>query len=181
MARAPGSSVRWSADTGAAHRSTTAAQTAASRARTSASDSPATRTTLSRERSPRTSATVEGATPSARARSWRTAVLASPSTGGAVTRTRSASSCHATISSREARGWTRRCTSAPSGRAVGGIGNLLGGEEAIVSRKGVAEIVDQLPAHAPERLELQPQPGFLGAVLLGQLFAAQLGVTDDHL
>src|SRR6185436_18355266 len=75
--------------------------------RTAPASSERMRKSLSRAAAPRTSSTVEGATPSAAARSRVTARLARPSWGGAATRTRSASSRHPTTSSRAAPGCTR--------------------------------------------------------------------------
>src|SRR5207245_8208044 len=97
--------------------------TRCSRARASVSVSPLIRTSLSRPRSPRTTRTVEGATSSAWASRALTAALAAPSTGGAVTRTRRASSRQPVMAARAARGCTRTRSRATSGR--GAVAALL--------------------------------------------------------
>src|SRR4030095_5233391 len=123
----------------------------------------------------------DGDTPSARASSRATAAFAAPSTGGAVTRSFKVASCQPTISSREARGWTRSDSRTPSALTVVLVLAEVGGHHAVVALEGRAKVLDELPANAPQRLDLASDPRFLGAPLLDDLLAAQLGLAHLQL
>src|SRR6185503_2723607 len=153
----------------------------ARRLRISAAPSPATSTIFSRVWRPCTTLMDDGDTPSARAKSRATAAFAAPSTGGAVTRSFRVASCQPTISSREARGWTRRDSRAPSALDVVLVLAELGGHHAVVALERRAEVLDELPADTPQRLDLAPDPRLFGAPLLDDLLAAQLGLAHLEL
>src|SRR3989441_6760714 len=148
---------------------------------TSASVRPATRTRLSRLLFPPTTCTVAGATRSARATRATTAALAAPSTGGAVTRTRRTPSCQPRISSREARGCTRRRSRAPSALRLAGVLTEVGRHHAVVALERRTQVLDELAAHAPERLDLAPDLRLLAARSLYDLLAPQLGLPHVEL
>ena len=78
-----------------------------SAARRAAMSTPSTSSVFSRDVWPLTRVTREGATPAFLAIRRQSASLALPSTGGAVTRTRTAPSRSPTTSSARARGWSR--------------------------------------------------------------------------
>src|SRR5213594_4268389 len=130
---------------------------------------------------PRITRIEDGGTPRARARRATTAVFAAPATGGAVTRSRSVASCQPTTSSRAARGCTRSDSSAPSGLGVVLVLAELGRHHPVVALERRAEILDELAADAPERLDLAPDPRLLGPALLDDLLAPQLGLPHLQL
>src|SRR5216117_1454873 len=78
------------------------------------------------------------------------------------------------ISSREARGCTRRCRRTPSGLRLAGVLTELGRHHAIVTLERRAQVLDELATHAPERLNLAPDLRFLAARALQDLLAVQL-------
>src|SRR5438552_5954878 len=133
-------------------------------------------TSLSRRRSSRTTLIDDGGTPSARASRRATAVFAAPATGGAVTRSRSVASCQPTISSLEARGCTRSDSSAPSASGVVLVLAEFGRHHPVVALERCAEVLDELAADAPERLDLAPDPRLLRSAFLDDLLAPQLGL-----
>src|SRR5437867_5059573 len=141
---------------------------------TVASSRPAMLTSLSRPRVPRTTLMDEGGTRSAPASRALIAAFAAPSTGGAVTRTRRAPFCQPTISSREARGCTRSGSRTPSGLGVRVFTELRRHHPVVALERG-AEVLDELAAQAPERLDLAADPRLLGPPLLDDLLAAELG------
>src|SRR5947207_2400951 len=153
----------------------------ASRLRTSASSRPATRTRLSRARAPWITATAEGATRRARARRRATARFASPSTGGAVTRTRRDPSRQPRIASLEARGWTRTLSTAPSGLLLAAVVPELGRYRPVVALERRAEVLDELALDAAEGMDLAPELPFLAPHPLEQLLAPQLGLAHVDL
>src|SRR5439155_101206 len=121
------------------------------------------------------------ATRSARATRATTAALAAPSTGGAVTRTRRTPSCQPRISSREARGCTRRRSRAPSALRLAGVLTEVGRHHAVVALERRTQVLDELAAHAPERLDLAPDLCLLAARSLHDLLAPQLGLPQVEL
>src|SRR2546425_67011 len=144
---------------------------------------PATLTSLSRPFSPRTTVTAEGRRPSAAASRAPTAALARPFTGGAVTRTLSTSSRQPTISLREARGWTRTRTRAPSlgPGGIAGVFRPVRRQKALVAIEGGPQIFHELALGPLEPLDLAPELDLLGAHFLHQLLAAQLRFAHDEL
>src|SRR5207244_1159886 len=133
----------------------------ARRVRTSASVRPATRTRLSRLLLPPTTCTVAGATRSARATRATTAALAAPSTGGAVTRTRRTPSCQPRISSREARGCTRRRSRALSALRLAGVLTEVGRHHAVVALERRTQVLDELAARSEEHTSELQSPDHL--------------------
>src|SRR5207245_2608599 len=107
--------------------------------------------------------------------------LAAPSTGGAVTRTRRTPSCQPRISSREARGCTRRRSRAPSALRLAGVLTEVGRHHAVVALERRTQVLDELAAHAPQRLDLAPDLCLLAARSLHDLLAPQLGLPHVEL
>src|SRR5262249_29235598 len=148
---------------------------------TSARPRPAISTILARPWRPLTTLTDDGGTSSARARSRATAAFAAPATGAAVTRSRRVVSRQPTISSRDARGWTWSDSRVASALAVVLVLAELGRHHAVVALERGAEVLDELAPYAAQGLDLAPDPCFLGAALLDDLLAAQLGLAHLQL
>src|SRR5439155_218841 len=126
-------------------------------------------------------ATAEGATRRARARRRATARFASPSTGGAVTRTRREPSRQPRIASLEARGWTRTLSTAPSGLLLAAVVPELGRHRPVVALERRAEVLDELTLHAAEGQDLAPELSLLAPHSLEQLLTPQLGLAHVDL
>src|SRR5437870_2209204 len=121
------------------------------------------------------------ATPIAGAPRTTSARTAARATGAAVTRRRSVASCQPTISSRDARGWTRSDSRVASALAVVLVLAELGRHHPIVALERRAEILDQLAADAAQGLDLAPDPRLLGPAFLDDLLAPQLGLAHLQL
>src|SRR5437016_4397365 len=130
---------------------------------------------------PRTRAMEDGGMESLSARSSITARLARPSSGAAVTRTRSVPACQPTIALALALGCTRTWSS-PS--RVGRLG-ILGVrleillEQALVHLHGGAQAFRELAPHAPERLDLRMQIALRLARGVDDAIGLRLGLADD--
>src|SRR5262249_4676113 len=111
------------------------------------------------------------------ARSVRTASLAAPSAGAALTRRRRWSPRHPTISSRPARGRTSRA------RRVSGNIALRQGllDQALVRGQRVHDLLGQLPAESPKAADLGGELRVLLASVLHHLLGPEVRLPKDQL
>ena len=114
---------------------------------TCAARTPSTSTTLLRPVAPATIRTARLATPNDCASRSTSASLAAPSTGGAESRTFSASPCTPHTSFREARGWTRTVKRTPVSRSL---------TVSAITRDPWNVLEASSPSRAPDHAEQEP-------------------------
>src|SRR5262249_61828211 len=120
----------------------------------------------------------------ARSRSARSAItarLALPSSGAAVTETRSTSPRQPTTAFIRAFGCTRTWSKVSGvGPVILGVGLDVLIEEALVHLEGGAQPLRELPARPPEGEDLAAQVRFRGARGLDEPLRLHLGLAEDH-
>src|SRR6267143_4245375 len=136
---------------------------------------------LSREVAPRTRAMEDGGMERLSARSSITARLARPSSGAAVTRTRSVPACQPTIALARALGCTRTWSSPSRVGRLGILGVRLEVllEQSVVHLHGGAQALRELAPHALEGLDLRVQVALRLARGIDDPVGLRLGLADD--